>query len=97
LLLITLGKGLIYVSDHTAGSPTDPKVKWTPLKPKEIALHIKQTYQVGISNNCVKRILKADGYVKRKPIKSLATGTSKHRTEQFKIVIYLVGLFHGIS
>jgi len=82
------------VESHTAGSPTDPKVKWTALKPKQVALHIKENYQVDISNTCVKRILKADGYVRRKPIKSLATGTSKHRSEQFKIVISLVALFH---
>jgi len=85
------------VESHTAGSPTDPKVKWTPLKAKEIASYIKQTYQVDISNGCVKRILKADGYVSRKPIKSIATGTSKHRAEQFKIVLYLVGLFHRMD
>jgi len=85
------------VESHTAGSPTDPKVKWTCLNPKDIALHIKQNYQVDISNICVKRILKADGYVRRKPIKSLATGTSKHRSEQFKIIISLVALFHQMD
>lgn len=88
---------LRYVEDHTAGSPTDPKVKWTPLKPKEIACYIKQTYQVAISNGCVKRILKADGYVRRKPLKSLATGTTPHRAAQFKIIIHLVALFHGMD
>ncbi len=72
-------------------------MKWTALKPKEIALHIKQTYGVQISNGCIKRILKKDGYVKRKPIKSLATGSSKHREAQFKIVFFLVGLFHDME
>jgi len=88
---------LSFVEAHTAGSPTDASVKWTALKPKEIAAHLRQTYQVHISNNCIKRILKAEGYVKRKPIKCIATGSSEHRAAQFKIVLYLVALFHGME
>ncbi|MEM9884449.1 MAG: hypothetical protein AAF849_01050 [Bacteroidota bacterium] len=85
------------MESHIAGSPTDLEVKWACLKLKDIALHIKQNYQVDISNVCVKRILKADGYVRRKPIKSLATGRSKHRSEPFKIIISLVALFHQMD
>ncbi|MFT5910755.1 MAG: hypothetical protein ACI9XO_002279, partial [Paraglaciecola sp.] len=88
---------LDYVSRHTAGSPTDPLVKWTSLHPKDIALFKKKTHRVTISHGCIKRILKADGYVKRKPLKSISTGVSKHRAEQFEIVNCLRLLFESMG
>ena len=47
---------LRYVESHTAGSPTDPKVKWTALRPKDIALYIKQSYQVDLKIAWIKEI-----------------------------------------
>jgi len=41
--------------------------------------------------------LKDDGYVKRKPIKCLSTGVSKHRKEQFSIVNFLRTLFEDME
>lgn len=72
-------------------------VKWTSLSPKDIATHLKDEYQITISHSCIKRILKTDGYVKRKPTKCLATGESKHREEQFKIINFLKDLFEGMD
>ena len=80
------------VANHTAGSPTDEKVKWTDLHPREIAEIIKSEHRVSIYHGCIKRVLKANGFVKRKPIKSLSTGQSEHREEQFKIVLHLISL-----
>lgn len=81
------------IDAHTAGSPVDPDVKWTHLKPPEIAgLYFKE-HGCTISHGTVKRILKAEGYRKRRPSKQLATGKSPYREEQFRIVMYLVGLF----
>ena len=88
---------LDYVLRYTAGSPTDPLVKWTSLRPKDIALFLKNTCKVTISHGCIKRILKADGYVKRKPLKCISTGASKHRAEQFEIVNYLRTLFDNMD
>ncbi len=88
---------LNFVSQHTAGSPTDSAVKWTALRPIDIATHLKEAHQVRVSHNCIKRILKADGYVKRKPIKCLTTGVSKHRAEQFTIVNFLRTLFEDME
>jgi hypothetical protein len=88
---------LDFVSQHTAGSPTDPAVKWTALRPLDIAIHLKEQHQVKVSHNCIKRILKADGYVKRKPIKCLSTGISKHRAEQFNIVNFLRTIFEDME
>jgi len=81
------------VESHTAGSPVDEKVKWTYLKPQEIAQEYKETHGVGISKKVVKRILKQAGYVKRKPSKSIAIGKSPHRKEQFQIIKFLTSLF----
>lgn len=39
----------------------------------------------------------AAGYVRRKPLKSIATGSSPHRKEQFRIVLFLVALFHDME
>jgi len=84
---------LTYVESQTAGSPTDEKVKWTHLRPFDIATYLKNECQLNVSHGCIKRILKADGYVRRKPIKCLATGSSKHRAEQFRIINFLVAVF----
>lgn len=86
-----------FVSQHTAGSPTDSAVKWTALRPVDIAKHLKKEHQITISHNCIKRILKADGYVKRKPLKCLTTGQNKHRAEQFNIVNFLKAIFEDME
>ncbi len=86
-----------YVNTQTAGSPTDGEVKWTHLRPFDIAGYLKKEHGVKVSHGCIKRILKNDGYVKRKPIKSLATGSSPHRAEQFRIVMFLVALFNDME
>lgn len=84
---------LAYVEQNTAGSPTDEAVKWTHLRVCDIALHLRQTYQVAVETDCIKRILYENGYRKRKPAKKKATGESPHRSEQFRIIGFLVALF----
>lgn len=81
------------VASHTAGSPVDEKVKWTYLKPQEIAQEYEEVHGERISKKVVKRILKQAGYVKRKPSKSIAIGKSPHRKEQFQIIKFLISLF----
>ena len=84
---------LAYVEQNTAGSPTDERVKWTHLRNCDIVLHLERNYQVGITTECVKRILHANGYRKRKPAKTVATGKSPDRSEQFRIISFLLALF----
>lgn len=89
------------VANHTAGSPTDEKVKWTDLHPREIAEIIKCEHKVSIYHGCIipiaiGRVLKANGFVKRKPIKSLSTGQSEHR-EELPIAIGIKIVFHLIA
>ena len=78
---------------ETAGSPTDATIKWTHLRPCDIALHLQKTYQVEVSNGCLKRILYAHNYRKRKPAKTLAIGKSPDREPQFQIILILIALF----
>lgn len=82
-----------YVEKETAGSPTDETVKWTHLRPSDIVLHLQKTSQIEVGTGVIKRILWAEGYRKRKPAKSIATGKSPDRSEQFKIIIFLSALF----
>lgn len=81
------------MEQETAGSPTDETVKWTHLRPRDIALHLHQTHQIEVSTGVIKRILSANGYRKRKPAKQIATGKSPDRSEQFKIITFLLMLF----
>lgn len=84
---------LSIVEPYTAGSPVDATIKWTYLSPREIAEKYEELHRESISNQVVKRILKQAGYVKRRPDKSIATGESPHRKEQFQIVKFLIDLF----
>jgi len=69
------------------------KVKWTHLQPRDIALYIKDTHKVFVSNGLVKRVLKNAGYCRRKPLKVLETGASPHREEQFRIICFILSVF----
>ena len=84
---------LAYVERNTAGSPTDATVKWTHLRYCDIALYLQKTHQIDVLSKCIKRILYADGYRKRKPTKILETGKSPDRNNQFRIVFFLTAVF----
>ncbi len=88
---------LQYVERRTAGSPTDEAVKWTDLRPCDIALHLWEKYQAKVSHGCIKRVLQGNGYTYRKPAKTLATGSSPDRNEQFRIVWFLTALFMAME
>jgi hypothetical protein len=59
----------------------------------EIAVYLQETYQVEIETKCIKRILYAAGYRKRKPAKRISTGESPARGEQFQVISFLMALF----
>ena len=84
---------LAYVEQNTAGSPTDETVKWTHLRVCEIQVHLEKTYQAEVQRDCIKRILDENEYRKRKPAKQLATGKSPDRSEQFRIIGFLMNIF----
>jgi Rhodopirellula transposase DDE domain len=50
-----------------------------------------------ISHGCIKRILRANHYGRRKPPKSLAIGESPDRKAQFEIIFFLIALFSDMA
>ena len=82
-----------YVEQNTAGSPTDETVKWTHVRNCDIALHLEKSYQVAVETKCIQRILHAQGYRKRKPAKQIPTGESPDRSEQFRVISFLLAMF----
>ncbi len=72
------------LKEHTAGDPMDEKVKWTDLTCNEISkLLIKKKFKV--SRNIVRKLLKRNGYVKRKAAKKKAVGKQHaDRNAQFE-------------
>lgn len=73
---------------HTAGSPMDEQLKWTNLKRHEIA-QLLQEGGIEVSVTVVDQLLKKHHFRKRKAVKTLATGTSEHRNEQFETIEHL--------
>lgn len=78
---------------NRAGSPTDPSIKWTHLKPRQIADHYEQQWSETISTGTIKRIMKDLNYKRRRPNKCLAEGKSPFRAAQFKLIFYFAFLF----
>lgn len=70
------------LADHTAGSPTQPEVKWTNLTHQEIIEGL-QGHDIYVSETVVKKLLKKHGFVRRKALKKKRTGESSQRDEQF--------------
>lgn len=73
------------LEQHTAGSPMDETVKWTNLKRHEIAALLKEE-GIEVSVTVVDQLLEKHNFRKRKAVKTLATGGSEHRNEQFETI-----------
>ncbi len=69
---------------HTAGS-NRCRVKWTNLKRHEIAVLLKEA-GIDVSVTVVDQLLEKHNFRKRKAVKTLATGKSEHRNEQFETI-----------
>jgi len=59
---------LLILKEHTAGSPMNEGVKWTDLIHEEIKGYLLEK-GFSISIKTVKKLLKNNGYVKRKALK----------------------------
>ncbi len=64
---------LLLIKEHTAGDPMDETIKWTNLSCAEICLLLADK-GFKVSRNIVRKLLKKNGYVKRKALKNKATG-----------------------
>ena len=71
------------LSEHTAGSPMDEKVKWTNLNRPQI-VKLLATEGVRVSVTVVDQLLKKHNYRRRRAFKALATGAHPKRNEQFE-------------
>lgn len=76
------------LEQHTAGSPMDETIKWTNLKRHEIAA-LLQEEGIEVSVTVVDQLLEKHNFRKRKAVKTLATGESEHRNEQFETIAQL--------
>lgn len=71
------------IEEKTAGSPMDEAMKWTHLTRQQIAEALAlQGFPVSVT--VVAQLLEKDGFRKRKALKSVATGQSENRNEQFE-------------
>lgn len=73
------------IEQHTAGSPMHESVKWTHLKRHQIA-ELLQSEGIEVSVTVVDQLLEKHNFRKRKAVKTLATGESEHRNEQFETI-----------
>lgn len=79
---------LLIIKEHTAGDPMDEDKKWTNLTRAEIRSKLeKKGFKV--SRNIVKKLLKKNGYVKRKALKKKAAGGHVDRNAQFERIAEL--------
>ncbi len=71
------------LEEKTAGSPMDEAMKWTHLTRQQIAAALAlQGFTVSVT--VVDQLLEKEGFRKRKALKSVATGQSENRNEQFE-------------
>lgn len=75
---------------HTAGSPTHEQTKWTNLNRRQIA-ELLRTEGIEVSVTVVDQLLEKHHFRKRQAAKTLATGKSEHRNEQFETIERLKG------
>jgi hypothetical protein len=95
--IVGLDEAFLRVLDrHTAGSPMDATIKWTNLKRHEIAALLKEE-GIDVSVTVVDQLLEQHNFRKRKAVKTLATGKSEHRNEQFETIEQLKQTYQAVG
>ncbi|WP_322505468.1 ISAzo13-like element transposase-related protein [Chroococcidiopsis cubana] len=74
----------------------DETVKWTNLKRHEIAALLKGE-GIDVSVTVVDQLLEKHKFRKRKAVKTLATGESEHRNEQFEMIERLKQAYQALA
>nr|WP_263459092.1 ISAzo13 family transposase [Bathymodiolus platifrons methanotrophic gill symbiont] len=83
---------LCLIKKHTAGNPMDETQKWTNLTRANMSdLLAREGFKV--SRNVVRKLLKNNGYVKRKPLKNKAGGGHVDRNSQFERIAELKDIY----
>ncbi len=78
------------IERYKAGSPTNAKVYWIHLKPKEIVKLFEAQTGNKLSKSYVKGYLNQLGYRYRKQSKQIALGVYAKREQQFQIIFTLI-------
>ncbi len=73
------------INPHIAGDPMKPDIRWIKISRSDIGKQMKKL-GVDVSRNIVKKLLKKNGFVKRKIQRKTKTGESKDREQQFTII-----------
>lgn len=71
------------VAFDIAGLPQNADTKWLRLNVTQIQGKFSEEYHIDVSLYTVRQIIKAEGYTRRKPIKTLPMAECKLRDEQF--------------
>lgn len=69
----------------------DEKVRWTNLKPWQIAQLLDKEYEIQVSLNVIRQLLKKHDYRRRKAQKRVIKQHVRHRNEQFENILRLKG------
>lgn len=82
-------KFLAVLKNHTAGDPMDEQVRWTNLKVWQIAQRLEEQYELRVSLNVVRKLLRKHNYRRRKAQKRESKKNVPQRNEQFENIIRL--------
>ncbi len=88
-------KFLAVLKNYTAGDPMDEQVRWTNLKPWQIAKLLADEYSLQVSLNVVRQLLKKHNYRRRKAQKRNSKKDVAYRNEQFENIIRLKADYEG--
>jgi hypothetical protein len=88
-------KFLAVLKNYTAGDPMDEQVRWTNLKPWQIAKLLENEYDLRVSLKVVRQWLKKHNYRRRKAQKRNSRKNVAHRNEQFENIIRLKAEFEA--
>lgn len=72
------------IEAYTAGDPMNETCRWTHLYPKKIAQLLVDIHDVKISHTLVKKLMRQNGYRRRKAQKKTTMGSVENRNEQFE-------------
>jgi hypothetical protein len=73
----------------------DEKVRWTNLRPWEIAQRLAERYEIEVSRTVIRKLLKKHHYRRRQALKKQTMKNVPHRNEQFENIARLIADYQG--
>jgi hypothetical protein len=90
-------KFLAVLRYDTAGSPMDETIRWTNLRPREIAQRLDERYKLKVSETVVRKLLKKHNYRRRKALKKQTLKQVLYRNEQFENITGLIATYKKVG